>query len=240
MAGARKSTARRYAEAIFEIAERDGKVEAWLEPAATDRRGVSRRPRSCARLEDPNVPIDERRLRSAARRHSDRDAVPQMRNLLALIVRRRRVESLSAHRARVSPPVQPQAGHHRGDCATSAARAGRSGGSRASRQRLEQMTGGKVELSTQGRPSLLGRHPGPPRRPADRRQRPWPSRTTAQPPRVRRPERLTHHIRRLDSTDPGVIDGHQVRRNHHDHQVGDRPVRRRRRDALGRHRRRGR
>ena len=48
-----------------------------------------------------------------------------------------------------------------------------------SAQRLEQMTGGRVELSLQVDPEPAGRRPGPPRRPTHRRQRPRSPRTAA-------------------------------------------------------------
>jgi F-type H+-transporting ATPase subunit delta len=151
MAGARKSTARRYAEAIFEIAERDGNVEAWLEQLHSVAAAVS--DESIVRgLEDPNVPI-ERRL-AALDKALGPDMVPQMRNLLPLIVRRRRVEMLPQIAREFRRLYNKRAGIVEATAFSAAPLDGQE--LAALRSRLEQMTGGNVELETRVDESLLG------------------------------------------------------------------------------------
>ena len=92
MARAGTTTARRYAEAAFEIAERDGNVEEWL--GQLDRIAAALRdPGVLRRLENPHVPFDERH---AAFRSLfvDTPMLPQVWNLLGLVLRRRRLESV--------------------------------------------------------------------------------------------------------------------------------------------------
>ncbi len=181
MAGARKSTARRYAEAIFEIAERDGNVEAWLEQLTTISTAVSG-DQIVRALEDPSVPI-ERRLGMLDKALGE-GMVPQMHNLLALIVRRRRVESLPDHRARIPPPLQQEGRDRRGDGAQRRATRRSGAGCASVAPRADDWRQGRA--ADQCRCIPTGWHPGPARRPSDRRLRPWPSRTTSQSPRVRR------------------------------------------------------
>jgi F-type H+-transporting ATPase subunit delta len=151
MAGARKSTARRYAEAIFEIAERDGNVEKWLEQLHTVAAAVSD-DAVIRGLEDPNVPI-ERRL-AALDSALGPDAIPQMRNLLPLIVRRRRVEMLPHIAREFRRLYNKQAGIMEATATSATPLDEQELG--ALRSRLEEMTGGKIELETRVDASLLG------------------------------------------------------------------------------------
>ena len=82
------SSTRRYAEAAFEIAQRDGNVERWLEQL--DRAAqISADNRVVDLLSDPSVPFDARaKVLEAA---LGPKAVPQLRNLLLLLMRRRRL-----------------------------------------------------------------------------------------------------------------------------------------------------
>jgi F-type H+-transporting ATPase subunit delta len=151
MAGARKSTARRYAEAIFEIADRDGNVERWLEELQTVAAAVS--DESVVRgLEDPNVAI-ERRL-AALQGAVGAGMVPQMNNLLALIVRRRRIEMLPQIAREFKRLYNKGAGIV--EATAFSATPLDEGELAALRSRLEQMTGGRIELGTAVDPSLLG------------------------------------------------------------------------------------
>jgi F-type H+-transporting ATPase subunit delta len=151
MAAARKSTARRYAEAIFEIADRDGNVEAWLSQLQTVATAVS--DESVVRgLEDPNVPI-ERRL-AALQGATGPGMVPQMNNLMALIVRRRRLEMLPLIAREFRRLYNKKAGIVEATALSATPLDERE--LAALRARLEQMTGGTVELKTGIDPSLLG------------------------------------------------------------------------------------
>ena len=90
-----RSTARRYAEAAFEIAERDDTVEAWLRRP---------RPRPQERLADPSVAAPPgqpgrpaaTRVERARAASSATTCSGAPRNLLALLVRRGRIELLPA------------------------------------------------------------------------------------------------------------------------------------------------
>jgi F-type H+-transporting ATPase subunit delta len=151
MPGTRTSAARRYAEAAFELAERDGTVERWLEQlaivsqAAADE-GLTRR------LEDPHVPLDTR----IAVMHGMLGAqmVPQLGNLLALVLRRRRLESLP-HMTREFRRLYNRRAGIIEATATSALELD-ANETAALTARLEEMTGGKIDLETVVDPAILG------------------------------------------------------------------------------------
>lgn len=87
------TSARRYAEAAFEIALRDDSVEEWrsqlkLVAGALEDDAVVRR------LEDPAVPFDTRA--EALTKGMGKELLPGVRNLVLLILRRRRLEQLGA------------------------------------------------------------------------------------------------------------------------------------------------
>lgn len=152
MARARTTTARRYAEAAFEIAERDGTTEQWLTQldritAALTDRSVIRR------LEDPHAPFD---LRHAAFRSlfTDDDMLPQVWNLLGLMLRRRRLESMADITREFHRLYNRRAGVVEA-LATSAAELAQDEVA-ALRARLEKMTGGKIDLNLRVDPELLG------------------------------------------------------------------------------------
>ncbi|MEX2546524.1 MAG: F0F1 ATP synthase subunit delta [Chloroflexota bacterium] len=155
MAKTRTSTARRYAEAAFEIAERDGTVEAWLEQL-TSAASVAADPSTVRRLENPQVPFEVRlkALQAALQAALGGEMLPQMGNLLALVLRRRRVESLPNIDREFRRLYNRRAGIVEAS-ATSAAELDADELS-ALRGRLEQMTGGRVDLETHVDPSLLG------------------------------------------------------------------------------------
>ena len=85
------TTARRYAEAVFQIAQRDGTVEEWLAQldrvaaAVTDEEVVRR-------LEDPAVPFAERH--EAFKALFKGKMLDPLYNLLGIVLRRRRLELL--------------------------------------------------------------------------------------------------------------------------------------------------
>ena len=90
-----RSTARRYAEAAFEIAERDDTLEAWLSGPGR-RRGAPRRAEAMHLLANPAIPAAAR-IELLGRILGD-DVTGAPRNLLALLVTRGRIESLPAVR----------------------------------------------------------------------------------------------------------------------------------------------
>lgn len=151
MARSRTSTPRRYAEAAFEIAERDGTIEPWLQQldnaalAAAD-------PVTGRRLENPRVPLTVRL--EALQSSLGSEMLPKVGNLLALVLRRRRVESLPQIAREFRRLYYRREGIVEAT-ATSAAQLDEAELA-ALRSRLEEMSGGKVELETLVDPSLLG------------------------------------------------------------------------------------
>jgi F-type H+-transporting ATPase subunit delta len=152
MARAGKSTARRYAEAAFEIAERDHNTDQWLRQldrvaAALSDEEVVRR------LEDPEVPFDKRHDAFKAL-FRDEQMLPQVYALLGLVLRRRRLESVGDIAQGFRRLYNRRAGIVEA-VATSAAQLSQDEVN-ALRARLEQMTGGRVELSLKVDAQLLG------------------------------------------------------------------------------------
>lgn len=151
MAGARTSTARRYAEAVFEIAERDGTVEQWrnqLDAVA----GALGDPDDVRRLEDPQVPLKVRA--EALHKVLGKDMLPQMGNLLGVVLRRRRLDLLLLISREYRRLYNRRAGIVEAT-ATTALELDRTEIA-ALEKRLERMTGGKIELITTVDPSILG------------------------------------------------------------------------------------
>jgi F-type H+-transporting ATPase subunit delta len=149
---ARAST-RRYAEAAFEIALRDNNVEKWL--AELDRAArISADQPSVDRLSDPSVPFDARA--DALRAALGRDAIPQLVNLLLLLVRRRRLNLAAGVAADFRRLYNRRAGIVEAT-ATSAAQLP-DDQVEALRQRIGTIVGAgrKVELQLDVDPSLLG------------------------------------------------------------------------------------
>ncbi len=86
-----RSTARRYAEAAFEIAERDDSMEAWLASFAVVEERLTDH-QVLRLLSNPTIPADSRSA-ALVRIVGDEVSGPQ-RNLLTLMVRRGRFELL--------------------------------------------------------------------------------------------------------------------------------------------------
>ena len=147
----RDTAARRYAEAAFEVAQRDGTVETWraeLDATAT----VVADPTAGRALASPAVPL-ETRLEAVDRSLSGLASAPVL-NLIKLMVRRGRIEQLP----RVAAEFRRLDNARQGvtlATATSAA-ALDPDDVQALTARLEQMTGGRVELDLQIDPALLG------------------------------------------------------------------------------------
>jgi F-type H+-transporting ATPase subunit delta len=148
---ARPSTAaRRYAEAAFEIALRDGTVEAWrreLDAAAA----ILGDPTVLRALENPAISLDTRRTLTAP---VEQVVSKPVFNLILLMVRRGRIEALSRVAAEFRR-LDDLRNHVSTAIATSATPLEPAEVS-ALTGRLEQMTGGRVELDLRVDPSLLG------------------------------------------------------------------------------------
>jgi F-type H+-transporting ATPase subunit delta len=151
MARTRTSTARRYAEAAFELAERDGNVDTWLNQLSTVAQAVAD-PELTRRLEDPHVALETRT--AAMHKMLGTDMLPQVGNLLALALRRRRLESMPQIATEFRRLYNRRAGIV---VATATSALELDATERAALQtRLEKMTGAKVELETTVDPSILG------------------------------------------------------------------------------------
>jgi F-type H+-transporting ATPase subunit delta len=145
----RDSAPRRYAEAAFQLATRDDSIETWrseleLAAAATDGQLMDV-------LANPALPLDER-LDAANRVLADLSQ--SVRNLVFLLVRRRRIEQLPrvvAEFIRLDDRRQ-EITHATATSAAPLTDIER----KALTARLEQMTGGRIALETDVDASLLG------------------------------------------------------------------------------------
>jgi F-type H+-transporting ATPase subunit delta len=149
---ARSSTAaRRYAEAAFEIALRDGTVETWrreLDAAAA----LLGDPAIAEGVRNPAIATASRE--AAVRAGLERNVSAPVLNLIVFMIRRARIEELARVAAEFGrlDDLRNEIVHA---TATSAS-ALEPTEIRALTARLEQMTGGTVELSVETDPSLLG------------------------------------------------------------------------------------
>lgn len=151
MAGSRTSIARRYAEAAFEIAERDDAVDQWLAQlgavaaAVTDSTVVHR-------LEDPQVALETRS--AALHKVLGADMLPQLGNLIGLVLRRRRVDSLPSIEREFRRLYNRRSGIV--EAVATSALALDAAELAALKSRIETMTGKTVELETAVDPTILG------------------------------------------------------------------------------------
>jgi len=146
-----RSTARRYAEAAFEIAERDGSVDAWLAALAIAEERITS-PEAMRLLSNPAIPAASRVEVLLHLLGDDVRGAP--RNLLALMVRRGRFEQLPA----VSREFRRLHLRREGivEATVTTASALGTADVEALRQRLETLTGKRVELQPLVDPELLG------------------------------------------------------------------------------------
>jgi F-type H+-transporting ATPase subunit delta len=149
---ARNDTAiRRYAEAAFEVAQRDDAVEAWrseLDAAAS----LATDDRVIRMLANPAVPL-ERRYELADRLFVKIVGTPAL-NLIKLMIRRGRIHELP----RLAAEFQRLDNARQGITIAAAISAAplTEDEIAALTRRMEQFTGGRIELGVQVDPSLLG------------------------------------------------------------------------------------
>jgi F-type H+-transporting ATPase subunit delta len=147
----RVAAARRYAEAAFEVAMRDNTVDTWrteLESAAE----VVAEERIGRALANPSIPLETRTATAEAT--FGPMVGRQVLNLIGLLLRRGRIEELPRLAAEFRRLDDERQGITHAT-ATSASKL-TADEVRALTQRLEQFTGGRVELDVQVDPSLLG------------------------------------------------------------------------------------
>jgi len=147
----RDTAARRYAEAAFEVAMRDGTVDAWR--AELDAAAAIAADDTVGRmLANPSIPLETRL--ATAEETFGRLVGRQALNLIGLMLRRGRIEQLP----RVAAEFRRLDNARQGITVTTATSASplTPDEIRALTTRMEQFTGGPVELELQVDPSLLG------------------------------------------------------------------------------------
>jgi F-type H+-transporting ATPase subunit delta len=147
----RTGSARRYAEAAFEIAEREGSAEAWLKEL--DRAASLTSNEKAERiLGNPGLPFEKRReLLDAA---LGKDVPEPLHKLLLLLMKRGHVDLVP----RVAQAFRELVNRKLGitpALVTSATELSAQD-VRALEEQLERLTGGKVELEVQVDPGLIG------------------------------------------------------------------------------------
>lgn len=145
----RDSAPRRYAEAAFQLATRDGSIETWrreLEQAAAATDG-----QLMDVLANPALALDQR-LDAANRVLADLSQ--SVRNIVFLLVRRRRIEQLPRVVAEFIRLDDRRLGITHATATSAAPLTDLE--TRALTARLEQMTGGRIALATNVDESLLG------------------------------------------------------------------------------------
>ena len=147
----RDTAARRYAEAAFEVATRDDTIEAWraeLDAAAA----IAADERVTRMLGNPAVPL-ETRFETAEATFGKVVGRPVL-NLIGLMLRRGRIHELP----RIAAEFRRLDNARQGITLATAISAAplNKDEIRAVTERLEQLTGGRVELEVQEDPSLLG------------------------------------------------------------------------------------
>jgi F-type H+-transporting ATPase subunit delta len=147
----RESAARRYAEAAFEVAMRDGTLESWrseLDIASS----VVGDERALDVLANPAIPGD-RRATALGEMLGDRVSRP-VHNLIQMMLKRGRIEELSRVAAEFRRLDDARQGitHATATSATDLT----PDEVRALTARLEQSTGGRIALGVEVDPGLLG------------------------------------------------------------------------------------
>jgi F-type H+-transporting ATPase subunit delta len=146
-----RSTARRYAEAAFEIAERDDSMEAWLAALAVANERLTS-PEVLRLLANPSVPTASR-IQALDRIVGD-EVSGAPRNLFALMVRRGRFETLPDVIREFTRLHRLREGIVEATVTTAAALDTTE--IKALQERLVDLTGRKIELQQHVDPELLG------------------------------------------------------------------------------------
>ncbi|MEA2623039.1 MAG: F-type H+-transporting ATPase subunit delta [Chloroflexota bacterium] len=147
----KRGSARRYAEAAFEIAERDGTLDAWLAELETAGE-ILGEPEVARLLANPAVPVAARA--EAIRRALGDRLSEKARNLVLLLLRRGRIDLLPQVAQEFRALYEKRAGIVRATVISAAPLA--EDEQRALRERLGQMTSGRVEMTVEVDPAILG------------------------------------------------------------------------------------
>jgi F-type H+-transporting ATPase subunit delta len=146
-----RGSARRYAEAAFQIAQRDGTVDTWRSDLATAAEILGRED-ALRVLANPAVPYEARA--ELAERITAGDISPPALNLVRLLLRRGRIDLLPG----VAREFYRLYARREGITEATIVSAAPLDPSeeQALRQRLIEMTGGRVEMDFTIDPSILG------------------------------------------------------------------------------------
>ena len=147
----RDSGARRYAEAAFEVGTRDGTIERWRSELAAASVIIGDE-RAIGTLANPAIPIDQRS--AAVTALLDGIASGPVQNLILLLLKRGRIEQLPRVAAEFRRLDDRRLGITHATAASAAPLTPDE--VRALTARLEQSTGGRIELAVEVDPSLLG------------------------------------------------------------------------------------
>jgi F-type H+-transporting ATPase subunit delta len=142
---------RRYAEAAFQLAERDGKVDAWQRDLALAA-GLARDERVARAVDSPAVPFGERR--KAVEQMLGKLVSPQARNLALLLAKRGRFAILPEVSAEYDGLVRKSRGIVAATVTTPAPLSAQD--LVRVTARVEQLAGTKAELTMTTDPTLLG------------------------------------------------------------------------------------
>jgi F-type H+-transporting ATPase subunit delta len=147
----RESAVRRYAEAAFQVATRDKTVDRWRSELETAAAIVADEKVGRA-LANPSIPLEERT--ATAEKTFSRIVSRPALNLIGLMLRRGRIEELP----RLAAEFRRLDNARQGITLATATSASPLSPDevRALTERMEQVTGGRVELDVQVDPSLLG------------------------------------------------------------------------------------
>jgi F-type H+-transporting ATPase subunit delta len=146
-----RSTARRYAEAAFEIAERDDSLEAWRDGLAVAEERLTA-PEAMHLLASPAIPARARLEVLGRILGTDVSGAP--RNLLALLVIRGRIESLPAVRREFTRLYHRRVGIVEATVTSATELSPQE--VEALGARLASLTGSRIELVQRVEPALLG------------------------------------------------------------------------------------
>lgn len=147
----RDSAARRFAEAAFEVATRDGTLEAWRAEldASVERLGDES---TMSVLANPALPVEQRAAAIAGL--LEQTASRPVQNLIQLLLRRGRIEELPRVAAEFRRLDDARLGITHATATSATALTPEEIGALSAR--LEQSTGGRIVLDVQVDPSLLG------------------------------------------------------------------------------------
>lgn len=142
--------ARRYAQAVFDIAKERGEIDRWLDDLRLAAE-VLREPRAARFMANPDVPFDQKQKVLTA---SFGDFSPLALNLIFLLIRRGRIQSLGNVVQEFESLVNEWRGIEIAEVITAVPLGDEQAG--AVVRRLEALTGKKILLRQAVDPSIIG------------------------------------------------------------------------------------